>query len=397
MAQRGGPESEVAVVLVLEASDAVGGRVRTDLVDGFRLDRGFQVLLTAYPTARDELDYAGLALEPFYPGALIQIGSRRYRFADPWKKPFAALGSILAPVASLADGPRMARMRSSILSKEHPRRDDAAPTTLAYLQERGLSSGLIERFLRPFFGGVFLERPLDTPSWFFEFVFAMFARGHAALPRKGMGAIPEQMAAALPEGTVRTGTPVERIEKNAVHTKDGERIEASQVVLAVDADAARKLLPDLPSVEWNATTTVYYAAPRSPIGENILLLRGEGQGIVNHVCVPSDLSSDYAPEGSALVSVSLLGTHDPDDEALDKTVRGELGAWCGREEVDAWRFLRAYRIPHALPRLGGGGTGDAARSSDMAIVCGDHLTDPSIDGALRSGRAAADAVLASRG
>jgi phytoene dehydrogenase-like protein len=177
--------------LVLEAAEDVGGRVRTDEVEGCLLDRGFQVLLTAYPTAREVLDYQALHLQPFEPGALVRCGGRFHRVADPWRRPFAALQGVFGPIGSLSDKLRVAALRRRVLQGavrdlfERPER-----TTMAALREAGFSTAMIDRFFRPFLGGVFLDTKLETSSRMFEFVFRMFASGDVAIPARGMQAIP---------------------------------------------------------------------------------------------------------------------------------------------------------------------------------------------------------------
>ncbi len=378
-------------VRVVEAADRVGGRVVTDVVDGFKLDRGFQVLLTAYPEAMKHFDYEALDLHAFYPGALIQVGEQRYRFADPWKKPFASLPAIFAPIATIGDAIRIAKTRSDALRDNDPNPAQDTASTDAFLRQRGLSQRVIERFFRPFFGGVMLDRELSTPSSFFRFVFSMFARGPATLPAAGMQALPEQLAAGLPAGCVMLNTAVSSLRDRQVVLASGETLTASAVVMATDADAAARLAGDGFRADWNSTTTVYYAADSSPLGENILLLNGNGQGLVNHICVPSDVCASYAPVGQSLISVSIVGPHDKDDAQLDASIRGEMASWFKHSVAD-WRFLRAYRISKALPRFRNTNSGTPAHP-DGRFVCGDHVQDPSINGALLSGRTTSEAVI----
>jgi phytoene dehydrogenase-like protein len=390
-------------VIVVEAGDRVGGRVRTDRVHGFLLDRGFQVFLTAYPEAASLLDYTALGLKPFYPGALIQIGDRRFRFADPGKRPIAGLNGLLAPIVTLPDVLRLARMRMAIrFSRPHDAvssvdrgNDGERQTTLQYLRQFGLSDRVVERFFRPFFGGVFLERPLDTPASFFRFVFSMFAQGPATLPSYGMAAIPEQLADMLPRDTVRLNAPVATVERHGVQLASGEFLPARAVVVATDADAARKLVPPVPPVCWNSTTTIYFTASDSPIRENILVLNGNADGCVNHVCVPSDVAPGYAPTGSALISVSVIGVPDLDDADVITRVIDELRGWFG-DAVTGWDPLRIDRVRQALPVSCPQPTESTPPHVHHGVfVCGDHLQDPSINGAMASGRKTAAAVLAS--
>jgi phytoene dehydrogenase-like protein len=358
---------------VLEASDGVGGRVRTDLVDGFLLDRGFQVLLTAYPEAQAMLDYPALQLRPFDPGALIQMDGARHRLGDPWRRPLQAVGSLLSPVGTLGDKLRVAGMRHRAISETE------APdtTTMAYLRAQGFSDGFITKFLQPFFSGIFLERDLKTSSRMAEFVFRMMAIGDTVLPAQGMGAMTQQLAAGL---SVRLNAKVTRIDGHSVELESGERLNARAVVLATEGPEAAKLAR-VPAPGSRGVSCLYFAADQAPLTEPILLLNGDGQGPVNHLCVPSAVAPSYAPAGAALVSVSVLDL-EPDENA----VREQLTAWFG-PAVRGWRHLRTYRIAHAQPEAS-----SVAYPAELH-VCGDHRESASIQGALVSGRKAAESVL----
>ena len=379
--------------VVLDAADAVGGRVRTDVVQGFRLDRGFQVLLTAYPTARRWLDYESLSLMRFTAGALVWCDGRMCLVGDPWREPRALLATLRAPVGSLRDKVRVATLRSAA-RKGSLEELFARPetSTLQALRAHGFSARMIERFLRPWLGGIFLERELATSSRMLEFVLRMFAEGFAAVPAAGMQAIPEQLAAGLAPGTVRLGARVAAIESGAVRLASGERIVASQIVVATDGAGAAALLPEVTAPMWRAVTCVYFSAPASPLGEPTLALNGTGTGLVNNVAVLSDVAPSYAPAGQSLVSVSVLGAPEVEDAQLTTCVTGELRRWFGTA-VESWRWLRTYRVPQALPiRM------PLERPRPKAIrpgvwVTGDFLGSASIQGAMESGEAVAEALL----
>ena len=381
-------------VKVLDASDAVGGRVRTDKVDGFLLDRGFQVLLEAYPECRQVLDYQALDLKSFFPGALIRFGCRFHRLADPWRRPLAAVSGAFSPIGGFADKLRVARLRRRVLATPL---DElfARPeqTTRRALEAEGFSSSMIERFFRPFLGGIFLEPRLDTSSRMFEFVFKMFSAGTTSVPARGMQRIPEQLAATLPAGAVETGRRVARIGESRVRLEAGDSIDAAAVVVATDAAAAAELLPELPAPGWCSTTCLYYATPRAPVAQPILVLDGDGEGPVNNICVPNRVSPDYAPPGQELISVSVLGDALQGDE-LERAVREQLGGWFGG--VADWRHLRTYDIPHALPAQAPPALATperAVRLRQGLYVCGDHRDNASIHGAMVSGRRAAETIL----
>ena len=381
---------------LLEASDAVGGRVRTDCLEGFLLDRGFQVLLTAYPEAQHTLDYKTLDLCAFEPGALIRWGGKFQRLVDPWRRPRHVLATAFSSVGTLADKLRIAGLRRRLgrLTLEELY-EQPEQTTAARLQEEGFSSRITERFFRPFLGGVFLDADLETSSRLFAFVFRMFAQGDVVLPAHGMAAIPQQLAQQLPAGTVSTGSEVARLEERGVQLTDGRRLSGRAIVVATASPAAATLLGDPTRLAARSVTCLYFAAERPPLDEPILVLNGEGRGLVNNLCVPSQVSRSYAPPGAALISATVVGIPALDDRQLESSVRDQLREWFG-SQVQTWRHLRTYRIPFALPAQLPPALSPVAKSPQKRaglFVCGDYLDTASIQGAMISGRRAADEAL----
>jgi phytoene dehydrogenase-like protein len=404
-------EAAGVTAVLLEASDGPGGRVRTDLVDGFRLDRGFQVLLTAYPDARRLLDHGGLQLRKFEPGALVWHGGKFHRFADPFRDPWGGAKFALDPIVSWKDKLQVGNLRNWVQRGNWAELfTRPEKTTRDYLQMVPFSAKIIERFFEPFFGGIFLERELVTSSRFFEFLFRMFSVGDTVVPAAGMEQIPLQLAAKLHVGTLVTDARVEKVTRNAhsfqLDIAGGKTFEARAVVMAVAGNEANPLLAgvggwSVPEVRaWNKTTAFYFAAQKAPAEEPIILLNGEGRGVgpVNNVAVMSAVSSSYAPPGAHLVVASVVG-EAPGDRAgvlrLEVAVRDHLRKWFG-PVVDSWRTLQAYPLARALPqqrhaeweqtpvRLGGSGG---------VYMCGDYRETASIQGALASGRRAAEAVI----
>ena len=387
-------------VLVVEAGDRVGGRVATDEVDGFLLDRGFQVLQTAYPEAKRRLDYDSLRLRPFQAGALIRFGGKWHRLSDPWRQPLLAWQTVKSEAATLPDKLRVGKLRARCLrgSLDALYRREAT-TTLDRLRGLGFSDVIIERFFRPFLGGVFCDRSLETSSRMLEFTFRMFARGDTALPADGMKAISNQLGARLSSRHIRLNTRAVEVGPNHVIIEGGERIETAAVVVAVEGPAAVGLVPEVreDEVEMVASTAVYFAAPRSPMPEPTLMLNGEPDAVVNSVAVLSEVQPSYAPSGKSLVSVGVVGSPDLDDASLEMAVRDELIDWFG-EAVTRWDHLRTYRIRHALPnqrhpRLDP--VEQPPRLESGVFLAGDHRETGSIHGAMHSGTRAAAAVLAS--
>ncbi len=379
--------------VVLEASDGVGGRVRTDAVDGFLLDRGFQVLLTAYPEARVLLDYETLALRPLAAGARVRWKGEWHTVADPRRHPGLIGATLAAPFVTWADGVRVLRWALAARG----RRGDGVlrrPETTARvgLAEKGFSAGMVEAFLRPWLSGIFLEGELATSSRMLEFVWGMFARGRVAVPAAGMGAIATQLADGLGAGTVRLNTGVRDVARDGVRLVDGSWMVASEVVVATDASTAAAWSGGGEKPRWRGTTCVYFDAPASPGGGGFLHLGGDRGGVVNHAVVMSDVAPSYAPEGRALVAANLVGSTVGDDGELEGMVRAELAKWWPSAAVAKWRHLRTYRISRALPVRWPLEVREPRRAAGGWWVAGDHVATASIDGAMRSGREVAAAL-----
>ena len=388
-------------VTLLEATDRVGGRVRTDVIDGYTLDHGFQVLLTAYPACRELLDYPALRLRAFDPGALVRHGGKFSLLGDPWRRPSQAFSTALSPVGTLGDKLRIARLRKASnqgsLDELYSRTQQ---TTLERLEQSGFTPTMIDQFFRPFMGGVFLEESLSTSSRMLEFVFRMFSSGDIAIPADGMGAIPRQLAESLPRGTIELQRTVSKVSDRSVTLTNGETLTADHIVVATESSAAARLL-DIEKLEtkWSSATTFYFAAEQTPDNRKLLMLRGDEQGAVQTAVVLSNIAPEYAPAGKSLISVSVSDAdHDTDTETLDQLIRTQLSGWFG-DQVSKWNRLHVYRVPYGLPKtdletIVGSVDGPSVGAVDGVYVCGDHRETPSIQGAMNSGIRAAAAILA---
>jgi phytoene dehydrogenase-like protein len=384
-------------VQVVEASDEVGGRVRTDVLNGFLLDRGFQVVLTAYPEVRRCLDFAALDLREFEPGAIVRRDGRFHTISDPIRRPRKILPSAFAPIGTLNDKLLIAKLRGDVLDAEIDEVLSAQEvTTIADLRGFGFSEKVIERFFRPFLGGIFLDPELATSSRMFRFVYRMFAQGAAAIPNAGMQAIPRQLASRLPQGSVRLNAPVEHVWSGGVRLRSEEELSAGAVVVASDPVTAGRLLPQAGvRSTMRGVRCLYFAAPDAPIGERYLVLNGDGEGPINNLCVPSVIAPSYAPPGCHLVSVTVLHTPLSEDHLI-RDVREQLIHWFG-EQTNGWEYLRSYHIEHALPDQSlehGGVAMSPVQVQPGLYVCGDHRGTASLNGAMLAGRRAADAVCA---
>lgn len=383
--------------IVIERSDGVGGRARTDTLEGFQLDRGFQVFLTGYPEARRTLDYAALDLKPFYPGAMIRYSGRFHRVSDPLRRPQDLLSTLFNPIGSFTDKYLAFRLRQSALQHRlgSVAGGSARPTSEC-LRSYGFSEAMLTRFFQPFLSGVFLETALATPCWVFEYVWAAFSRGVTALPRQGMGAIAQQLAATLPPRTIRLNQRVRQIDRANVLLDSGETLSGDVLVIATDDETASQLRGKGASGrEARISTTLYFDAPAPPRYGPWLMLNGDGHGLVNTVCVLSEAVPSYAPNGRALISTTVTD-HDARYDTLPDIVREFLRSWFGRQ-VDEWRHLRTDRIRRALPPvdlLPPSESGMSSRVAEGLYLCGDYRESGTLDGALVSGRKAAETVLA---
>ncbi|MBX3320848.1 MAG: FAD-dependent oxidoreductase [Nitrospira sp.] len=381
---------------VLEASDGIGGRVRTDLVEGFQLDRGFQIFLTGYPEARKALNYAMLDLMPFHPGALIRYGGHFHVMSDLFRRPQDMVQTLFSPIGSFADKLRMWRMRRDALHQHlcSKVRDPSEPTS-EVLQKYHFSNAMMARFFSPFLSSVFLDPALTTPCWIFELVWGAFCRGTTALPRNGMSAIAQHLAAPLPAGSIKLKQVVQRIQGSKVVLASGEQLTGDVVVIATDDVAAAHLRGEhATNTSTRGSTTLYFDAPVAPQRGPWLILNGEGQGLVRTLCVLTEAAPSYAPAGRALISVTAIQQLGADDD-LPEAVRLSLQSWFG-SQVDEWRHLRTDHIHCALPpvdRLSPHNQTAPARVADGLYVCGDYRESGTLDGALRSGRKAAEAIL----
>ena len=383
-------------VLVIEKTGRPGGRVKTDREDGFLFDRGFQVLQTAYPEAQRFLNYQTLDLRTFVPGAVIRVDGSFYTIADPFRSPQNIIGTMTAPIGSLADRWRLLRLASKCCRGplDNIFQGSDAPSK-AFLRAEGFSDIMINRFFVPFFGGVCLDPEIQASSRVLKYVLRMFARGDAALPAEGMEAIPRQMADGLPPGCIRTGTRVVGVESNQVSLEDGTKLMAKAIVLATEGLETKRLL-DLPQKNtFRGEICHYFACGNPTIERAFLILNGEGVGPINNMAIPSLVAPGYAPKGESLISVVSLGASENNSSNLLKEVRLQLIEWFGQKAA-RWRHLRTYRIKHALPDQSPptqDPTGSISVTKSGVWICGEHRGLPGIQWALASGRRVAEAII----
>ena len=371
--------------IILEKDVKVGGRVQTDNLQGYSLDKGFQVLLTAYPLAKQYLDYEALDLQHFLPGAII-FGKegKQYKMGDPLRHS-SFLTSIFSRVHfTTSDLLKIAKLKSKLLKKSNEEifQTDSV-TTLAYLQNLGFSKKIINAFFKPFFKGIFLEGELSTSSRMFEFVFKMFSLGTAAIPKNGIQAIPDQLYSKLKHTEVKFNTTVKNIQGDTITLQDDTVLKADAIVIATYPD---KILPQFSTqqhLHWYACQTLYFKVDVKSMLSNIIGLLPYDDVLINSLYYP-------APD---LLSVTVVGSHKLSQEALVSRVIKELNIYCNIEVKD---LIGCVRVSNALPALSDlqyNIDPTETRISNVIFLAGDHLLNPSLNAAMMSGQQVALAVV----
>jgi len=397
-------------VTVLEASDGYGGRVRTDKIDGYLLDRGFQVFLDQYPDVVNYFRYAGiekLNLKSFQPGALVYNDGKFSRVADPIRRPQDLIEALTGPVGTIFDklGVGTLRLYANLASVK-TLNEGREVSTYSYLKDQqNLSDDIISKFFRPFMRGIFLSELEDQSNYMFNFVFKMLADGYATLPKNGIGAVADVLAEPLKED-IRLNEPVAKVEPGKVTLVSGEEIDAQYVIVATDGVAASKLLKDVglgvEAPEDRKSLCYYYGIDgKPPINDPILLLNGEGptdEKPVNNVAFLSTVQPGLAPAGKSLASVTVINPKDDEtDEEIEAKVRAHLSDWFGSPEVAKWKMIKSYRLSGAQPGQRPPNNFDKdVEICEGVYCCGDHMDTPTLNGAFRSGVKASDAIASDR-
>jgi phytoene dehydrogenase-like protein len=409
-------------VTLFEREEGVGGRVRSTREDGFTFDRGFQVLFTAYPAAKRELDYDALDLRRFKPGAVLARPGKRSVLSDPLRDLGGLAESVANTEVSTRDKLRTLGLRRRLARADPESFFDGGDQSIrAALLERGFSERFVENFAAPFYGGITLDRSLSTSQATFDYTFATLARGSIAVPADGMGAIPRQLADAAREAgaTIETGTAVDAVETDgaggATVVADGESVGADAVVVAADPRSARELsgVGSIPTDGRGCVTQWYSLDGDLETGRRLLL--NVASEAPNHVVDHTAVAPEYAPDGRTLLSATFLGNGgapgspdadvdrsdgrdswiDGDDNELAALTREKLASWYPERSVGSLSLLHTDRIPFAQFAQPPGfyaDLPDVRAPGEGVYLAGDYTEWSSIQGAMRSGARAADAV-----
>ena len=383
-------------IQILEASDRAGGRIKTDSIDGFRLDRGFQVLLTEYPETVALLDYKKLNLKRFLPGATVLYDEGQFEIADPFRRPSATFATLFAPVGSLKDKINTFFLKNKLVKIavsdvfKQPEID-----TILQLKKYGFSPKMIDRFYKPFFSGIFLENDLKTSSNMFDFVMKMFSEGDAAIPELGMEEIPKQLVAMLPSNSIQYNAKVSAIENNKIICENGATFETDKIIIATEAIGLAGNYISKTKENFHQVTNVYFEAKKAPTKKAVVVLNAAtNKKWVNNLTVMSNVSNQYAPIGKVLISISYNGIPTIDDTTLAENMKTELKKWYGNQ-IDDWKMLKTYRIKYGLPnqeKVSNEVSNSEIKINENLFICGDHLLNGSINAAMKTGRMVAELV-----
>ena len=377
---------------IIEASNSVGGRVKSDVVKGYSLDRGFQVLLTSYPAAKKYLDYDGLALQKLLPGATIFKNGKAQTIGDPLRKLSLLFPTLLSSIGSFADKVKILKLNTRLKKKKIPAIfKTKEKTTLQYLKDFGFSEEIITDFFKPFFSGIFLEPNLETSSRMFEFVYKMFGEGLAVIPKNGIQAIPNQLKNKLRQTEIRLNTAVKQVKNNLIILEDGEEIKSDFTILATEASA---LISNLKNQEtqWKSCDTLYFECEKRAINKPLIGLISDENALINNIFYPTSVATN-ALGNKEILSVTIVKKHHFNEAELIAKTTAELKTFCGISDL---RFLKRYQIKKALPQLSNiqyelSSTETQLNSS--LFLAGDQLLNASLNAAMIAGERAAMGVI----
>ncbi len=377
-------------VLLLEKSDGVGGRVKTDQYKDFLLDRGFQVLLTAYPELPKHLNLSLLGLHSFESGATIFSDGHFSKVGDPFRNVSSIMSTAFTKTIGIQDKIKLLKLRNSLIGRKKiylQQKDDKR--ILETFEELGFTSKAINSFFKPLVGGIQLDPTLSGSTRLCFLVLKMLFIGDAAVPSRGMGAISEQLSKQINESSIRLTSTVDKVEGKKVILESGESFLPSNLIIATEGPATAKLLGQESPLS-RSVSCIYFSAPQAPSSSKAILLNGEKNGPALNVAIMSNISPSYSKNGKALIAVAIPDTIKPDSM---ENVLIQMRKWFG-DSVDSWEHIKTYSIEHGQPDLRPGDPfRKSIKNSEGVYICGDHRDTPSIQGALVSGRRAAEICL----
>ncbi|RZS93881.1 NAD(P)/FAD-dependent oxidoreductase [Aquimarina brevivitae] len=376
--------------VILEKSDRIGGRVTSDQFDNHTLDRGFQVLLTAYPLAKKYLDYKALDLHHFLPGAALFNTKNIQKIGDPLRSFSLLIPTLLSDAATFSDKLKIFKLSRALKTKSIEEIfEEEEQTTLAFLQSYGFSSTVIDNFFKPFFTGIFLEPDLRTSSRMFQFVYKMFSEGSAAIPKRGIKAIPEQLYNNLKHTTIQYSTDVQQVKEGKIILTDDTTIDSHFTIIATTPSSLIQNLNNQETV-WKSCDTLYFVTATAVLSDDLIGLVTEEESLINNI--------NYLPQVQTsgddhVLCVTVVKKHQLTEEELITKVQEELAAYCG---IVRTKFIKRYRISQALPDITNVHYSMSPTETNIlprVYLAGDHLLNSSLNGAMLSGELAAMGVV----
>lgn len=377
---------------IYEASNSVGGRIKTDLVKGYQLDRGFQVLLSAYPKALEYLDYQALDLQELLPGAAIFENAKSKTLGDPLRASSLFFPTIFSGIGSFSDKLKIlklyTRLKKASITDIFERKETSS---LVYLQEKGFSEEIINKFFKPFFSGIYLEPNLETSSRMFEFVFKMFGEGLAVIPKKGMGEISKHLAGQLKQTKIHFNTPVKQVKEGEIILESEEVIPTDATIIGAEASALVSNLKNQ-ETQWKSCHNFYFETKKRTIEKPIIGLIADKDSLINNIFYHTSVATE-SNGGKELLSVTVVKQTDLSETELLKKVEQDLKNYCG---VGDARFLKHYFIKKALPKISPLHyeiDSTETQLTDTIFLAGDQLLNSSQNAAMLSGERAAFGVI----
>lgn len=374
--------------VIIEGTDRVGGRVKTDVIEGYQLDRGFQVLLTAYPAAQKYLNFEALELQEFLPGATIFDHGKVKTIGDPLRNFSFLVPTVFSGIGTFSDKFKILKL-NHLLKKTDLTEIFAKPekTTLQYLVDFGFSEAMISKFFKPFFSGIFLEAECDTSSRMFEFVYKMFGEGSATLPKAGIEAIPKQLKNNLKQTIFKFNTQVKSVKAGKIILDDGTELESDFTIIATEPHGLISNLNNQ-KTPWKTCDTLYFEIDKKTIDKPIIGLIANKNALINNIFYHTSIPSKSKGE-KELLSVTVVKEHSLSSEALKMRVQKELKTNCN---IDTLRFIKHYSIPQALPQLSDLKYEMAPSETQLSqgiFLAGDTQLNGSLNAAMISGERAA--------
>jgi protoporphyrinogen oxidase len=380
--------------IIIEATDKVGGRIKTDIINNHQLDHGFQVLLNSYPQAQKHLNYKALDLQEFRPGAVIYKDGKSQTIGDPLRDSGFIWSTLTASIGNFSDKIKILKLNSYLKTKSIEAIFESENTsTLQYLKSKGFSDSMISDFFRPFFTGIFLEPNLMTSSRMFEFVYKMFGDGLAVLPKDGIGAIPQQLQSQLKQTEFIYSTKVKSINTNSIVLENGEILKADYIIIATEPN---HLIPnvDYKKVSWKSCYNLYFEINKRTIEKPIIGLIADESSLINNIFYCNSISTGSVGK-TELLSVTVVKPTSLNETDLIDKVKTELEAYCN---ISVGDFVRLYHIKSALPELKELKNNVPLKEIEIlpsVFLAGDYLLNGSLNAAMISGETAAEAVVKS--